>query len=321
MPEENNDDLPDEDFDDLIEAPRMSRRTLLKGVGAGGAIIAAGASLFGGGFLTRLLTEPGSKTSSDVAQKTYAELLPKEGIAVNATWGDLMPRMVAAGALDPVKFAAAERRPLTDIEQRILTSGADEPIRINADNAHFVLNALWGVGIANRNPILTTTGPMATLATEKRGQLASTGGWTLGQKPGGEYLAQFDLIPATESQQQVLEQVAMNSYRPCCSNPTAFPDCNHGAAGLAMAELAAAAGASADEIFAALKGFNSFWYPNQYYVLARYFERRGTPWPKTDAKLVLSANYSSGQGWQKISAQLQQEEPVQGVPGGGGCSA
>jgi len=321
MPEENNDGLPDEDLDDFIEAPRMSRRTLLKGVGAGGAIIAAGASLFGGGFLTRLLTEPGSKTSSGVAQKTYAELLPKEGIAVNATWGDLMPRMVAAGALDPVKFTAAEKRPLTDVEQRILTSGADEPIRIDADNAHFVLNALWGVGIANRNPILTTTGPMATLAAEKRGQLASTGGWTLGQKSGGEYLAQFDLIPLTESQQQVLEQVAANSYRPCCGNPTAFPDCNHGAAGLAMAELAAAAGASADEIFAALKGFNSFWYPNQYYVLARYFERRGTPWPKTDAKVVLSANYSSGQGWQKISAQLQQEEPVQGVPGGGGCSA
>ncbi len=321
MPEENNDDLPDEDFDDFIEAPRISRRTLLKGVGAGGAIIAAGASLFGGGFLTRLLTEPASKTSSGVAQKTYAELLPKEGIAVNATWGDLMPRMVAAGALDPARFGAAEKRALTDVEQRILTSGADEPIRINADNAHFVLNALWGVGIANRNPILTTTGPMATLAAEKRGQLASTGGWTLGQKPGGEYLAQFDLIPLTESQQQVLEQVAMNSYRPCCGNPTAFPDCNHGAAGLAMAELAAASGASADEIFAALKGFNSFWYPNQYYVLARYFERRGTPWPKTDPKLVLSANYSSGQGWQKISAQLQQEEPVQGVPGGGGCSA
>jgi hypothetical protein len=115
--------------------------------------------------------------------------------------------------------------------------------------------------------------------------------------------------------------VANNSYRPCCSNPTSFPDCNHGAAGLAMAEMAAAAGASADEIFTALKGFNSFWYPNQYYVLARYFERRGTPWPKTDAKVVLSANYSSGQGWQKISAQLQQEEPSQGVPGGGGCSA
>jgi len=321
MPEENNDGLPDEDLDDFIEAPRMSRRTLLKGVGAGGAIIAAGASLFGGGFLTRLLTEPGSKTSSGVAQKTYAELLPKEGIAVNATWGDLLPRMVAAGALDPVKFTAAEKRPLTDVEQRILTSGADEPIRINADNAHFVLNALWGVGIANRNPILTETGPMATVPPESRGQMASTGGWTLGQKEGGEYLAQFDLIPLNENQQQVLEQVAMNSYRPCCGNPTAFPDCNHGAAGLAMAELAAAAGASADEIFAALKGFNSFWYPNQYYVLARYFERRGTPWPKTDAKLVLSANYSSGQGWQKISAQLQKEEPVQGVPGGGGCAA
>src|SRR4030042_2024890 len=103
MPEENNDGLPDEDLDDFIEAPRMSRRTLLKGVGAGGAIIAAGASLFGGGFLTRFLTEPGGsgRASSGVAEKTYAELLPKEGIAVNATWGDLMPRMVSLGVLAP----------------------------------------------------------------------------------------------------------------------------------------------------------------------------------------------------------------------------
>jgi hypothetical protein len=88
-----------------------------------------------------------------------------------------------------------------------------------------------------------------------------------------------------------------------------------------MAELAAAAGASADEIFAALRGFNSFWYPNQYYVLAQYFERRGTPWPKTDPKVVLSADYSSGTGWKSIASRLQQEEPVQGVPGGGGCTA
>jgi hypothetical protein len=279
--------------------------------------------LFGGGYLTRLLTEPESEKagSTGLSDQTYAEVLPKDGIAVRATWGDVLPQMVAVGALDPTKFTTALKRPLTDVEQRILTAGADEPIRINAANAHFVLNALWGVGIANRNPILTTTGPMSQMmAPDKRGTLASTGGWTLGEKPGGEYLAQFDLIPLTSEQQAVLEEVATNSYRPCCSNPTAFPDCNHGAAGLAMAESRCRVRGIGDEIFEALRGFNSFWYLSQY-VLARYFERRGTSWPKTDAKVVLSADYSSGQGWKSVATKLQQEEPIQGLPGSGGCAA
>src|SRR4030042_4066120 len=116
---------------------------------------------------------------------------------------------------------------------------------------------------------------MANLGGPRQSQLPSTAGWTLGREPGPQYLGQLDLVSLTGEQQAVLEEVAYGSYRPCCDNPTAFPDCNHGSAALALAELAAAQGASADSIFAALKGFNSFWYPNPYYLLAIYFERQG----------------------------------------------
>jgi hypothetical protein len=119
-----------------------------------------------------------------------------------------------------------------------------------------------------------------------------------------------------------LEDVVYNVYRPCCNNPTAFPDCNHGAAALGLAEMAAAEGASADEIFSALKGFNSFWYPDRYYTLAIHFDRQGTEWEDVDARLVLSAEYSTASGWKSVAAGLESQAPTGQVPGGAsGCGA
>ena len=192
---------------------------------------------------------------------------------------------------------------------------------INADNAYFMVNALWGLGIANKNPILEE-GPMAQRGWEKRGSLASTGGWTLGKKPGGEYVSAFDIIPLTPEQQAIAEEVAYNSYRPCCGNPTAFPDCNHGAAALGLAYLMASQGASADDIFAAIKGFNSFWFPKQYYTLATYFEKQGTPWPEVDARTVLGKQYSSSSGFAQVRTALEAGGVTPQLGGGAsGCGA
>lgn len=308
--------------DETRRPPRLSRRRLLRLLAGGGAV-ATGAALFGGGFLTRLLTE-GSASGGSTAADTAAMLLPAEGVAIEARWGGLLPRLVELGVVDPDRFEAAAQRSgagLTIAQRRILRDGSDEPVHIDSSSGRFVLNALWAVGLANRNPILSQ-GPMSTLDPARQAQLASTAGWTLGKQPGPEYLGRFDLIPLSSEQQAVLNEVTMNSYRPCCDNPTAFPDCNHGAAALGLAELAASKGASADEIFRALKGFNSFWYPDRYYVLARHFDRRGTSWNDVDPRLVLSADYSTLTGWQRVAAQLQQEEPIEGLPGrGGGCAA
>jgi hypothetical protein len=302
---------------------RLPRRRLLKLLAGGGAL-GTGAAIFGAGFLTRSLIPGSSEISSAKTDQIAARLLPHDGFSLNAPWGDVMARLVESGVVDGDKFGAVLAQsgaPLTDAQQRILAGASDEPVRIDASNGRFVLNALWALGLANRNPVLTD-GPMSRLEEARRGQLASTAGWTLGKEPGSQYLARFDIVSLTPEQQAVAEEVAYNSYRPCCDNPTAFPDCNHGAAALALTQIAAAGGASAEDIFSALEGFNSFWYPDRYYVLAVAFDQQGQAWEDVDARLVLGAEYSSLSGWKRVAAGLQSQGLPGKLPGqAGGCGA
>ncbi len=302
---------------------RLSRRRLLRLLAAGGTV-AAGGALFGAGFLTRSLTATPPRAESQDLSHIVSGLLPADGFSIDAPWGDAMPRLVELGVVDLDKFSAAASRsghPLTDGQRRILTAPSSEPIHIDASNGRFVLNALWALGVANRNPILTD-GPMATLEGTQRERLASTAGWTLGREPGSQYLARFDIVFLSREQQTIVEGVAHGAYRPCCDNPTAFPDCNHGAAALALAEVAAAAGASAGDIFAALKGFNSFWYPDRYYVLATYFDRQGQAWEDVEPSLVLDGEHSSLSGWKRVAAAVQSGGLPGQLPGqSSGCGA
>jgi len=302
---------------------RLPRRRLLKLLAGGGAL-GTGAAIFGAGFLTRSLIPGSSNTKTDSADQIAARLLPHDGFSIKAQWGDVMARLVESGVVDGDKFSAVlteSGTPLTDAQQRILAGTSDEPVRIDGSNGRFVLNALWALGLANRNPVLTD-GPMSRLEEARRGQLASTAGWTLGKEPGSQYLARFDIVSLTPGQQAVAEQVAYNSYRPCCDNPTAFPDCNHGAAALALTQIAAASGASTEDIFSALEGFNSFWYPDRYYVLAVHFDQQGQAWEDVDARLVLGAEYSSLSGWKRVAAALQSQGLPGKLPGqAGGCGA
>ena len=76
------------------------------------------------------------------------------------------------------------------------------------------------------------------------GGFASTGGWTLGVKKATELYASTKIMSLTDEQQARLLEVASQVYRPCCNNPTHFPDCNHGMAMLGLLELMASQDAS-----------------------------------------------------------------------------
>jgi hypothetical protein len=75
-----------------------------------------------------------------------------------------------------------------------------------------------------------------------------------------------------------------------------------------------------EDIYQAALAFNSYWFAQTYIDLAYYFEtQENTAWTKVDAKKVLSAEYSSAQGYQAVKKQIGT------IPGsetaGGSCGA
>ena len=267
-----------------------------------------------------------SPAPTATARPLAEQVLPPEGVALPGTWQNIGPKLVASGAIDLESFKALyaqSGRPLTEEQLAFLTEGSNEPIVLTPENAHFTLNVLWALGITNKNPILSN-GPMGEYAAQGQANaFASTGGWPLGTRSGGELLDSAELIPLTAEQQAVVEQVAWNTYRPCCNNPTGFPDCNHGAAALALAELLASQGAAADEIAAAVKAANSLWFPQQYLALATYYkEVKGVEWQDADPWEVLSFERSSASGWSSTYQELQARDIVpEQLAGGGSCGA
>ncbi len=252
-----------------------------------------------------------------------AEVNPAYGYEINARYGNLGPQMIKAGIIDLEKFKSVYDRsgqPLTKEQLEILTKGSNKKIKIDTNNAYFLLNFFWAVGLGNRNRILTE-GQITKYGKDQIGYFASTGGWTLAKGKAVDYLAKYRLIPLTAEQEKLVEQVSSNIYRPCCNNPTSFPDCNHGMALLGVLQLMAASGASEDQMYEAAKYFNAFWFPQSYYDLALYFRAtKGLSFDQIDAKELLSKDYSSVSGWQRTKKLLAQKGLIKQAPrSGGGC--
>ncbi|HIK00244.1 TPA: hypothetical protein H1016_01755 [archaeon] len=247
------------------------------------------------------------------------EVIPQNGFETNAKWGCTGKKLVESGAINLEKFKLLyERggRPLTETQLSILTKCTDETLKIDNGNAHFMLNVLWALGLSNKNALLDK---IAKEADFDIGNLASTGGWPLGNISGGELWGKYEIIKLNAGQQKIVEKVALNTYRPCCNNPTAFPDCNHGAAALGLIELMASQGATEDDIFEALKIYNAYWFPQQYYENAIYFKlAEGKEWKDVDPKVVLGFNYSSASGWTQVSNYLRAQGIFKQVEGSGG---
>lgn len=248
------------------------------------------------------------------------EINPPEGYALRVKPGKIGPQLLAAGAIDYKTFVqvyANAGQPLTDEQITILTKGSDQPVIINQDNAYFLLNFFWAVGLINQNTILTQ-GPMMRDGKDNAGNYASTAGWTIGAKLPVELYASTQLISLTAEQQKRLEEVAHNVFRPCCNNPTDFPDCNHGMAMLGLLELMAAQNATVDELFKAAKYVNAYWYPQQSLELAVAFKaERGADFTAVDARELTSAKYSSGSGFKAAHQWLANNGLLQQGPGGG----
>ena len=103
--------------------------------------------------------------------------------------------MVQFGAIDKDKFIKLYegRGGLSPSDKQLFDNPSDEPIVINQENANFILNLLWPLGIANKTNVLSQ-GPMGTEYKKDVGNFASTGGWTLGREEGGKLFNRFSII-------------------------------------------------------------------------------------------------------------------------------
>ena len=249
-----------------------------------------------------------------------AQINPPEGYTVPATFGDIGPKLLEAGAMkadDFVQVYASAGQPLSQEQLAILQSGSPAQMVFNRENAYFLLNFFWALGLTNDNPVLTE-GPMMRNGRAKVVNYASTGGWTLAAKPVGELYASASIVALTAEQQSRLEEVVRQVYRPCCDNPTHFPDCNHGMAMLGLMELMASQGATVEAMFQAAKYANAYWYPQQSLELATYFKAtQKVNFDQADSSQVVSQRFSSLSGFQAVHQWLSTNGLLQQAPGGG----
>jgi len=239
---------------------------------------------------------------------------PAEGVFLPVKWGDLGAQMIKAGVISADKFEGVyKNKGGLDEETRSLLYDSDNGnIKITKENSGVLLNLLWALGLGNKNTILEK-GPMSDKKYGGAERFASTGGWTLADGGVMDHYSRHEFFSLTPEQQQLVEETSWNIYRSCCDNPTYFPDCNHGMAMLGFLELMASQSVSEAEMYKAALMVNSYWFPETYINLARYFDSTGTPWKKVDPKEVLGADYSSASGYRNI---LNKIKPVERQSGG-----
>ncbi len=245
-------------------------------------------------------------------------VIPVEGVVLPVIWGNLGIQLVNSGVIDATKFKAIyeQRGAFSDEYKKLLFGDNNGKIKITNENSGYILNLLWAFGLANKNPILET-GEMVDPKYGGAGNFASTGGWTISKSSPMDHYSRHSLVVLTEEQQILVEKISRGVFRPCCGNSTHFPDCNHGMAMLGLLELMASQGVSEQDMWKTALIVNSYWFPDTYITLATYMKNKGVDWKDVNPEEMLSATYSSAQGYAKISSQVISPEHKQ--QGGGGC--
>ena len=258
-------------------------------------------------------TTPSSTVQTDT-EKLISEVIPDKAV-LPIKWNDFGKQMTDAGVIDKEKFESLYQQSggLTEEQKQLLYGKNNNAIIMTSENSGFLLILFWAFGLANKNEILEK-GPM--MQGGSAFNFASTGGWTLAQGGAMKHYSKYNFIVLNQEQQQRVIDVSKGIYRPCCNNPTYFPDCNHGMAMLGLLELMAANNLSEREMYQVALKVNSFWFPDTYVTIAKYMkEKKNISWGKVDPKEVLGINFSSASGYRKV---LSEVEPVP-LGSGGSC--
>ncbi len=288
-------------------------------------VLISGAMLYEGRFPTGQTValngqngQNGQIQNAESLSALESAVLPPDGVVLPVTWGDLGARLVSVGAIDGDKFAEMydQRGEFTPEYQELLFGDRKGQLKITKDNAGYLLNLFWALGLANKNPILDT-GEMVNPRYGGAKNFASTAGWTMAKGDSMEHFSRHMFFNLTPEQQALVEKVSKGIFRPCCGNSTYFPDCNHGMAMLGLLELMASQGASEQDMWKTALTVNSYWFPETYLVIASYMMDKGTEWKDVNPQEMLGSDYSSGAGFARISSQVA---GLKRQGNGGGCA-
>ena len=220
------------------------------------SIVVAGIIISGGLVLS------GEKLEDSSPVSRLPGVSVAEASELPVVWGDLGPQLVEAGVIEEERFRALyqERGGISAPNEILLSGNADGNMMITEENAGFILNLLWALGLGNKNPVLEE-GEMSDPRYGGAGNFASTGGWMLARGDAMDHYSQHEFVTLTPEEQALVDKVSRNIYRPCCANSAHFPDCNHGMAMLALLELMASQGANEAEMYESAIKVNSYWFP------------------------------------------------------------
>jgi hypothetical protein len=288
-------------------------------IGLGGGYL-IGIRDLSSGYGNRVEESLSTQEDGNLAAQLIEQIHPPGGYSLEVEFGDIGPQLLAADAVDYdvfIKVYEKAGQPLNEEQLAILADGSDAKIVFDRENAYFLLNFFWALGLTNENPILTD-GPMVQYSEGQIERFASTGGWSISSKPVTDLYASAQILPLSAEQLQRVENVAKGVYRPCCNNPTIFPDCNHGMAMLGMLELLAFNDASEDQMFEAAKYANAFWFPQQTLEIAMFHKTgQKLDFSELEPRLVVGPKISSGSGFQVVHQWLTENGVLADSSGSG----
>ena len=264
------------------------------------ALILSGAWVYTASLSAKIAKTGGATINANLSQELTGKVLPAEA-TLPASWGDLGKKIVDSGTLDLDKFKALyeQRGGLDETQLTLLEKTDNGQIKMTAENAGLWLNLLWALGLGSKNEILDK-GPMSDPKYGGAGNFASTGGWSVAKGDTMKHFSQHNFFTLSPAQEELVIKVAQNIYRPCCGNSTIFPDCNHGLAMLGLMELIASQNGTEEQMYQAALVANSFWFPDTYLTIAKYFDEQGKKWETVDPREILSAAYSSSSGYNSL---------------------
>ncbi len=221
------------------------------------------------------------------------QVAPAEGVTIPVEWGNLLPDLKALDAVDAELLnkglVSARGYGLTATEIERFNGTSREFVRIDNESKTYLMYIFWALAFVNSNPILNSSAHMYENNTSPVGAA----------KYGSHAILEFN-----ETEQSLIDDIALNSYRPCCNGPTLKPDCSHGFAALGLVEFLVSKGLERDKIFKILLQFNGYSFTDQYIDIALALEEQGQNWSNVNATQVVGYSYSSLEAHQAIREYL-----------------